>query len=92
MTYSEKVRQLAIEIAESEIERQGSVALMQGEPSIVMSFPKLLGLIREECQQELDEVAKRDQSHVLERFAADAGYLIGRAVGWREAHDDAHRR
>ena len=36
----------------------------------------------EEHQRELDEVVTTDQSHVLECFAADAGYLIGRAVGW----------
>ncbi len=92
MMYSDKVRHLAIEIAESEIERLGSVADMQCEPSIVMSFPKLLELIREERQQELAEVVTTDQPRVLECFAADAGYLIGRAVGWLEAHDDAHRR
>ena len=74
--YSDKVYALASEIAQD---------LMQTEPSIGVDFKKLRALIREERQQELDDVMPSDHPHILEDFAADAGYLVGLEVGKRLA-------
>ena len=87
MMCSDEVHHLAVEIAESEIKRLGSVALMQCEPDIAMDFPKLFGLIREERQQDLDAVEDTDHPHVLQRFAADAGYLGTRRLHRHQPRD-----
>ena len=89
MRYSANVRQAVTDIAESEIERIGSVALMQCEPDIVMAFPRLLKTIQEECRGELDAVEASDHPRLLQSFAAEAGYLVGLEMGKRMAQGGA---
>ena len=85
MRYSAAVHQLVAEIVGFEIQRLGSIKLMQCEPSVVMELPNLLELMRQECQDELDAVGASDHPFLLQTFAAEAGYLVGLEMGKRLA-------
>ena len=85
MRYSAEVHQLVAEIVEFEIQRLGSIKLMQCEPTVVMEFPNLVELMHRECQEELDAVQPSDHPHLLQTFAAEAGCLVGLEMGKRLA-------
>ncbi len=68
---------------------QGLIAAIAEEYNLQPAGADLEGL----CDQCQTLAFEYDNDRTLEQRAnALAAYHLGRAVGWREAHDDAHRR